>query len=182
MWPQERATFQPQRATDRFVYLAATISAIGGLLFGYDIGVIPRCNSVCSAQHLALSPGQEDIVVSAVLIGSLAGAHGRRRSRGPVTGGAMCCSALHSSLLWGCRCAALAPDMEWLVGARIVAGVAIGISSFVAPLYISYIAPARARGRARGDQSSRTSTTGISSLTLSIMYSPEAKAGGGCSL
>lgn len=43
--------------------------------------------------------------------------------------------------------AALAPDTAWLITARIIAGVAIGIASFVAPLYISEIAPVAIRGK-----------------------------------
>lgn len=42
---------------------------------------------------------------------------------------------------------ALAPGTTWLIAARIIAGVAIGIASFVAPLYISEIAPVAIRGK-----------------------------------
>jgi sugar porter (SP) family MFS transporter len=43
--------------------------------------------------------------------------------------------------------AALAPGTAWLILARVVAGVAIGVASFVAPLYISEIAPVDIRGK-----------------------------------
>ena len=43
--------------------------------------------------------------------------------------------------------AALAPGTPWLLAARVVAGTAIGIASFVAPLYISEIAPVAIRGK-----------------------------------
>ena len=43
--------------------------------------------------------------------------------------------------------AALAPGTAWLIAARVVAGAAIGIASFVAPLYISEIAPVAIRGK-----------------------------------
>jgi SP family galactose:H+ symporter-like MFS transporter len=43
--------------------------------------------------------------------------------------------------------AALAPGTAWLIAARIVAGAAIGVASFVAPLYISEIAPVAIRGK-----------------------------------
>jgi MFS family permease len=57
----------------RFVYLATAISALGGMLFGYDIGVISGAMLyVQKAFHL--STGMEGIVVSAVLLGSLIGA------------------------------------------------------------------------------------------------------------
>ena len=57
----------------RFVYLATAISALGGLLFGYDVGVISGA-ILFIKQEFALSPTMEEIVVSSVLLGSLAGA------------------------------------------------------------------------------------------------------------
>src|SRR5664279_2011406 len=56
-----------------FVYLAAAISALGGMLFGYDIGVISGA-ILFIKKDFALSSGMEEIVVSSVLLGSLAGA------------------------------------------------------------------------------------------------------------
>ena len=47
----------------------------------------------------------------------------------------------------GAAGAALAPDTAWLIAARVVAGAAIGIASFVSPLYISEIAPVEVRGK-----------------------------------
>ena len=43
--------------------------------------------------------------------------------------------------------AALASDTAWLIAARVVSGAAIGIVSFVSPLYISEIAPVEVRGK-----------------------------------
>ncbi len=128
-----------------FVYLAAAISALGGMLFGYDIGVISGA-ILFIKEDFSLSPGLEEIVVSSVLLGSLVGAFiggsladrlGRRRL------------LIITAIVFGFGAigAALAPDMAWLVAARVVAGAAIGIASFVTPLYISEIAPVDIRGR-----------------------------------
>ena len=128
-----------------FVYLAAAISALGGLLFGYDTGVIS--GAILFIQHdFSLSASIEEVVVSAVLLGALVGAAaggiladrlGRRRL--------LMLTALVFGL--GALGAALALGTAWLVAARIVAGAAIGIASFVAPLYISEIAPVAIRGK-----------------------------------
>jgi SP family galactose:H+ symporter-like MFS transporter len=56
-----------------FVYLATAISALGGMLFGYDIGVISGA-ILFIKKDFSLSPGLEEIVVSSVLLGSLVGA------------------------------------------------------------------------------------------------------------
>ena len=129
----------------RLVYLATAISALGGMLFGYDIGVISGAILFIKSDF-SLSPGLEEIVVSSVLLGSLLGAVigglladrlGRRRL--------LIVTAVVFAL--GAVGAALAPSTLWLVAARVVAGAAIGIASFVAPLYISEIAPVAIRGK-----------------------------------
>jgi sugar porter (SP) family MFS transporter len=138
---QTKANADPKR----FVYLATAISALGGLLFGYDVGVISGA-ILFIKQEFSLSPTMEEIVVSSVLLGSLAGAAiggvladrlGRRKL------------LIVTAIVFGCGAigAALAPGTITLVAARLVAGMAIGIASFVAPLYISEIAPVAIRGK-----------------------------------
>jgi len=131
--------------TTRLVYLATAISALGGMLFGYDIGVISGA-ILFVRKDFSLGVGMEEIVVSTVLLGSLVGAAvggiladrlGRRRL--------LVATALVFAL--GAIGAALSPGVGWLIAARVVAGVAIGIASFVAPLYISEIAPEGIRGK-----------------------------------
>jgi len=132
-------------AAQQFVYLATAISALGGMLFGYDIGVISGA-ILFIKKDFSLSAGAEEIVVSSVLLGSLVGAavggiladrFGRRKL--------LMATAFVFGL--GALAAALAPGTAWLIAARIVAGAAIGIASFVAPLYISEIAPVDIRGK-----------------------------------
>ena len=129
----------------RFVYLATAISALGGMLFGYDIGVISGA-ILFIQKEFSLSAGMEEIVVSSVLLGSLVGA----------LGGGMLADRLgrrrlliFTAIVFGLGAlgAALAPGTTVLITARIIAGVAIGIASFVAPLYISEIAPVAIRGK-----------------------------------
>jgi len=130
---------------ERLVYLATAISALGGMLFGYDIGVISGAILFVKKQF-ALSASLEEIVVSSVLLGSLAGA---------LAGGVLADRLGRRKLLivaavvfgFGAIGAALAPGTAWLIAARVIAGAAIGIASFVAPLYISEIAPVAIRGK-----------------------------------
>jgi sugar porter (SP) family MFS transporter len=127
------------------VYWAAAISALGGMLFGYDIGVISGA-ILFIKKEFSLSSTMEEIVISSVLLGSLLGAAaggvladrlGRRRL------------SIATAIIFclGAAGAALAPDTAWLITARVVAGVAIGVASFVSPLYISEIAPVAIRGK-----------------------------------
>jgi sugar porter (SP) family MFS transporter len=139
----DRATTKTE--AKRFVYLATAISALGGMLFGYDIGVISGA-ILFIKKEFSLSPGMEEIVVSSVLLGSLIGA---------VAGGVLADRLGRRRLLivtaivfgLGAIGAALAPGTASLIAARVIAGAAIGIASFVAPLYISEIAPVAIRGK-----------------------------------
>ena len=134
------------RANGRhFVYLATAVSALGGMLFGYDIGVISGAILFIKTTF-SLSPGLEEIVVSSVLLGSLVGA---------IIGGLLADRLGRRKLLiiaaavfgLGAIGAALAPGVASLIAVRVIAGAAIGIASFVAPLYISEIAPVDIRGK-----------------------------------
>jgi len=129
----------------RFVTLAAGICALGGLLFGYDTGVISSAILFVKGDF-ALGSTAEEVVVSAVLIGAVLGAAfgGRlsdRLGRRPVVIAAAAVFTL------GAIGTALSPAVGWLIVGRIVVGIAIGVASFSAPLYISEVSPPAIRGR-----------------------------------
>ena len=127
-----------------FVYFAVAVAALGGLLFGYDTGVISGAILFIKNQF-SLSATMEEIVVSSVLVGAVAGATiggaltGRfgRRKMIILAGIIFTVSALGT---------ALAPTVSWLIAARVVSGIAIGIASFISPMYIAELVPSKVRG------------------------------------
>jgi MFS transporter, SP family, galactose:H+ symporter len=128
----------------RFVYIAALFAALGGLLFGYDTGVISGA-LIFIKHEFGLSTVAEEIVVSGVLLGATIGAafggkaadlFGRRRVL-LVTAAIFGIGALAS---------AVAPSPLILIVSRVVLGLAIGLASTNVPVYLSEIAPAHARG------------------------------------
>jgi SP family galactose:H+ symporter-like MFS transporter len=129
---------------NRFVYTAVAIAALGGLLFGYDTGVISGAILFIKGEF-SLSPTMEEIVVSAVLIGAVLGAGLGGALTGPfgrrsmiiLAGVVFALSAIGT---------ALAPTVGWLIGARVASGIGIGIASFISPMYIAELAPAKVRG------------------------------------
>ena len=127
-----------------FVYVAVGVAALGGLLFGYDTGVISGAILFIKSQF-SLSITMEETVVSAVLVGAVVGAaiggaltarFGRRRMI-ILAGIIFTVSAIGT---------ASAPTIVWLIAAMIVSGIAIGIASFISPMYIAELVPAKVRG------------------------------------
>jgi sugar porter (SP) family MFS transporter len=120
------------------------IASVGGLLFGYDTGVISGAILFIKSDF-SLSATMEEIVVSAVLVGAVLGAGaggaltGRfgRRKMIIIAGIVFALSAIGT---------ALAPTVGWLIGARVTSGIGIGIASFISPMYIAELAPAKVRG------------------------------------
>jgi SP family galactose:H+ symporter-like MFS transporter len=139
-----QARLETKKKRARFVYVAAALSALGGLLFGYDTGVISGA-ILFIRQDFALSDFTVEIVVSAVLLGALLGAavggdladrFGRRKL-------IILAAVIFAVAAIG---TAVVPSVLFLILGRILVGVAIGIASIIAPLYISEVAPPDLRG------------------------------------
>src|SRR5260370_37420053 len=70
---EDAALSNAQLRTARFVYVAAVFAALGGLLFGYDTGVISGA-LIFIKREFGLTTAAEEIVVSGVLLGATIGA------------------------------------------------------------------------------------------------------------
>lgn len=111
------------------VYFAVGVVALGGLLFGYDTGVISGAIPFIQNQFW-LSATKKEIVVSSVLVGAVTGAviggaltrRFRRRGMIMLAGIIFTISAIKT---------ALAPTLAWLIAARVVSGIA----SFIADVH-----------------------------------------------
>lgn len=122
----------------------AAIAAIAGLLFGYDTGVISGA-LLFIKKDLNAGPLAQETIVSVLLLGAACGAvlsgwladRISRRNTQLVSGTVYVIGAA------GC---ALAQNVPMLVVFRALLGLAVGAASFVAPMYISEVAPPRARG------------------------------------
>ena len=124
---------------------ASTIAALGGLLFGYDTGVISAA-LLYIAPAFGLSTGMKEVVVASLLLGAVAGA----MSGGPVVdrlGRKRTLLLVSAVFTAGALLSAVAVDVAMLIVARVVLGLAIGASSLVVPAYIAEIAPPALRGR-----------------------------------
>lgn len=126
------------------IYTISGFAALAGLLFGYDTGIISGA-ILFIKKDFSLSNFQIEMVVSAVLLGALIGSglsgrvsdlFGRRK--------VLVFTAL--TFIVGSLATAFSPNVIALIIGRIILGIAIGVGSFTAPLYLAEIAPKRIRG------------------------------------
>ncbi|MCQ4118748.1 sugar porter family MFS transporter [Rhodococcus tibetensis] len=130
----------------RFLTKLTIISTLGGLLFGYDTGVISGA-LLYMKDELELSAVGEATVVSSLLfpgaaVGALLGGRlsdrlGRKRTL-------LVCAGL---FLVGALACATAPNVEIMVLARIILGLGVGAAAVTCPLYLAEMAPVERRGR-----------------------------------
>ena len=133
-----------QSGRNRYVYTISAVAALGGMLFGYDTGVISGA-LLFIKKVFSLSPFMQGAVVSSLLVGAtvgalVAGPLSDRFGRRPVL--------ISAAIIFivGALLAALTPNAAILIVARFVLGLAVGTASLLVPLYIAEMAPADVRG------------------------------------
>jgi len=133
-----------EKGLTTYILIASAIAAVGGILFGFDTGVISGA-LLFIAKQWQLSHAQAEFATSSVLIGAVLGAIaggalgdrlGRRRS------------IIYATFLFlgGTVIVSVATGMSTFVIGRVLIGAAIGVASFMVPLYISEMAPPSIRG------------------------------------
>ena len=138
----------PPGSNDRLtgsVVVVALVSAISGLLYGYDTGIISGA-LLQIGEDFDIGHGWEQVIAASILVGAVIGA--------------LTCSRLaerrgrHGTLLLigiifvvGAVAASLSPDPVTLSLSRLVLGFAVGGATQTAPVYVAELAPTAYRGR-----------------------------------
>lgn len=139
-----------QASTKRInIYFITIVITLGGLLFGFDTGVINGTQFYFS-KYFELTGFLKGFIVSSALLGALAGAAfagvisksiGRKNSL-------IISAILFAISAWGSGLPSVLPEsISLMVFFRILGGIAIGMASMNAPTYIAEIAPADKRGK-----------------------------------
>lgn len=124
--------------------IIAVVATFGGLLFGYDTGVVNGALEPLT-HDFGLTPRTEGLVVSfltigaafgAVIGGRLSDAFGRRSN----------ILLLACFFIVGTLACALSPNWQFLAGARFFLGLAVGAASTTVPVYLAELAPFERRG------------------------------------
>lgn len=131
--------------TSGYLALISFIAALGGFLFGFDTAVVSGTLGYLREQF-TLTDLSEGIVVASALVGCMVGAliagtlsdrFGRKRVL-------ILAAILFLISALGC---AVPPTVVWLIFARWVGGVGVGVASMLSPMYLSEMSPAHLRGR-----------------------------------
>ncbi|MFD1802941.1 sugar porter family MFS transporter [Mixta tenebrionis] len=131
--------------TEPFVKVIAVIATLGGLLFGYDTGVISGA-LLFMGDELHLTPFTTGLVTSSLLFGAAFGALAAGQLAN-AAGRKKIIIMLAVIFAAGALGTSIAPDVQWMVFFRLVLGVAVGGAAATVPVYIAEIAPANKRGQ-----------------------------------
>ena len=118
--------------------------ALGGILFGYDLGVISGVllfikkiwNLSAVQQGFVNGALAAGAIIGALLVIKLADSLGRRRT-------ILVAASVFALGTIGCT---FAPNFETLVAFRFIVGIAVGASSATVPTYLAELAPGKVRG------------------------------------
>ncbi|RDI64559.1 sugar porter family MFS transporter [Nocardia pseudobrasiliensis] len=142
--PPERPTRDESLSAHRNVLIVALFAALGGMLYGYDTGIISGALPKMSAQW-GIDHHWQEIVTAAILAGAVVGALvggtlskalGRRKTILIIA----CVFAV------GVVACSLAVNEWMMAGCRFFLGLAVGGCSQIVPTYIAELAPPRRRG------------------------------------
>lgn len=132
------------RSNKSMTFFVCFLAALAGLLFGLDIGVIAGALPFI-AKDFAITSHTQEWVVSSMMFGAAVGAIGSGwlsfklgRKYSLMTGAVL--------FVLGSLFSAFAPNVEVLIVSRVLLGLAVGVASYTAPLYLSEIAPEKIRG------------------------------------
>ena len=139
------AIAEPIKAHPRAATIfTCVLAALAGLMFGLDIGVISGATQFIQAEF-RIDDRTIEWIVSAMMLGAAIGALGAGwmssalgRKRSLILAATLfVAGSLLSGWAW---------SPATLIGARFVLGLAIGVATFTAPLYLAEVAPVRIRG------------------------------------
>ena len=136
-----------KQANTLYLFLISMVSAMGGLLFGYDWVVIGGAKIFYEpffgieadtfARGWAMSSALIGCIVGALLSGAWSDKYGRKPML-IVAAALFCISAYGTGAV---------DSFAWFIAYRILGGLGIGVASNVSPIYIAEVSPASMRGR-----------------------------------
>lgn len=129
----------------RLIGWIALIAALGGLLFGYDTGIIAVA-LVGLGRQFGLGDTAKQLITAALIFGAMIGCLGT----GPISdrwGRRRTVMLVGTIFGIGSLCSALSPSVPFLIASRLLLGLSAGSATQIVPVYIAEVAPSARRGR-----------------------------------
>ena len=127
-----------------WIYVIAAVASLGGLLSGFDMGVISGALLFIN-QTWAMTPLEQGWLVSSAIAGSVVGA-AANGFLADMYGRKKIIIATAVIFVVGSLMCGFAQTISQLIISRIIIGIAVGMVSFAVPLYLSEISPQKIRG------------------------------------
>lgn len=129
----------------RYVLAITAVTTLGGLLFGYDTGVIGG-SQLYFTEYFSFTKVEQGWAVSSALVGCFVGAllAGWISTKYSRKNALLISGLLFAISAWG---SGVADSLTVLVIYRIIGGLGVGMASMTAPMYIAEIAPPKERGK-----------------------------------
>lgn len=130
----------------RYLLGISMVSALGGLLFGYDLVVIGGAKEFYELVYGLSSPAMQGWAVSSCIVGCIIGAMGVGKPS-DVFGRKKLLIISAMMFLISALGSGYAPTFTQFVLYRLLGGIGMGIASTLSPMYIAEVSPAKIRGR-----------------------------------
>lgn len=127
------------------IVMVSVVAALGGLLFGYDTGIIGVA-LLGLAKDFALSDSLKQIVTGAIIFGAIFGVFGTGAVSDRI-GRRWSIVLVGLIFTVGSIMSAMAPTVGFLIAARFVLGLSAGSATQIIPVYIAEVTPPASRGK-----------------------------------
>ncbi|KAH7848429.1 hypothetical protein Vadar_002664 [Vaccinium darrowii] len=143
--PQEAAaSSQPRPPLNKYALACAILASTNSILLGYDIGVMSGA-VLYIKDNLKISSTQVEILVGSLNVCSLIGSFAAGKTSDWI-GRRYTIVLAAATFFVGALLMGLAPSYPFLMAGRVVAGIGVGYSLMIAPVYTAEISPAMTRG------------------------------------
>lgn len=141
---ESSATIKTVRVKYFWIYIIAVVASLGGLLSGFDMGVVSGALLFIN-DTWQTSSFEQGWIVSGAIVGAVVGA-AANGSLSDIYGRKKIIVATGIIFALGSLLCAFSASPYQLIASRMVIGLAVGMVNFVVPMYLSEIAPQKIRG------------------------------------
>ncbi|XP_031109735.1 polyol transporter 5-like [Ipomoea triloba] len=133
-----------KRRLNKFAFLCAVFASTNSILLGYDLGVMSGA-VLFIKETFKISSVQHELLVSLLNVSSLFGSLASGKTS-DLIGRRYTIVLAAATFIIGALLMGLAPTYGYLLAGRVVAGIGVGYSLMIAPVYTSELSPAMTRG------------------------------------